>query len=86
MARIFTTRFLFNHQHYDAIVTVSNKNGEMVFTIRVIDQDLEKLLPEGGVAYTGKNGFTQMANLDNTVLQSILRSVARSIDTHLETT
>jgi len=84
MARIFTTRFQFNHQNYDAIVTVAVKDSEMTFTIRVIDQDLGRFLPEGGVAYTGKDGFARMESLNNTVLQSILRSVARSIDTHLE--
>jgi hypothetical protein len=83
MARIFTTSFEFNHQHYDAIVTVCSRNGKANFTIKVMDIDLQQLLPDGVIAYEGVHGFENVDNLGNSMSQSLLRSISRAIESHL---
>ncbi|MBA2746769.1 MAG: hypothetical protein H0U44_11135 [Flavisolibacter sp.] len=83
MARIFTTSFEFNHQIYDAIVTVVNQNNNLNFTIKVMDMELQQLLPKGGIQYKGFDGFETVSVLDNTLSQSLMRSISRSIVTHL---
>jgi hypothetical protein len=83
MARIFTTSFEFNHQHYDAIVTVCSRNGKANFTIKVMDIDLQQLLPEGLIEYEGVRGFEKVDKLDNSLSQSLMRSISRAIESHL---
>ena len=83
MARIFTTSFEFNHKVYDAIVTVISREQELVFTIKIMDLELQRILPPGGVEYTGAHGFENMDVIDNTLAQSLMRSISRAIDSHL---
>jgi hypothetical protein len=84
MARIFTTTFEFNHQKYDAIVTVITQNGNLNFNVKVLDTDLQHFLP-GEISYTGTKGFEQLTNLNNTIAQSLMRSLSVSIEKHLVT-
>ena len=83
MARIFTTSFEFNRKIYDAIVTVINRENQVSFNIRIMDMELQRILPEGGVEYTGPNGFENLDSIDNTLAQSLMRSISRAIDSHL---
>lgn len=82
MARVFTTRFNFNHQIYDAIVTVSSVEGQMQFTVRVMDPELLQLLPDGHLNYTGKDGFKQVL-VQNHLAESLIQSIAVSVEQHL---
>lgn len=82
MARVFTTRFNFNHQTYDAIVTIISNEGHLNFNIRLMDSELYELLPEGHINYTGKNGFRNI-QAENHLVQSLINSIASSIDRHL---
>ena len=68
MARVFTTRFPFNHQMYDAIVTV--------------DTELAQLLPDGHLNYSGKDGFKEIIP-DNQLAETLIKSIAVSIEQHL---
>ena len=83
MARIFTTSFEFNQKIYDAIVTVINRENKVSFNIKIMDMELQRILPAGGVEYTGANGFEYMDSIDNTLAQSLMRSISRAIDSHL---
>jgi hypothetical protein len=82
MARVFTTHFSFNHQVYDAIVTVLSHEGQLQFNVRVMDSELLELLPDGHFNYTGKDGFKDL-HADNQLIQSLIQSVAVSVDQHL---
>jgi hypothetical protein len=82
MARIFTTHFVFNHQVYDAIVTVLSHEGQLQFTVRVMDSELLELLPDGHFNYTGKDGFKDLPT-ENQLVHSLIQSVAISVDKHL---
>jgi hypothetical protein len=82
MARIFTTRFNFNHQVYDAIVTVINQEGKLNFNVKVLDSELHDLLPGGHVNYQGREGFRHI-ELDHHLSQHLLNSIALSIEDHL---
>jgi len=82
MARIFTTKFTFNHQVYDAIVTMYSNDGTINFNIKVLDVELQDLLPNGQIIYQGKDGFKDI-RLDNHLSQSLVNSIAYSIEQHL---
>jgi hypothetical protein len=83
MARIFTTSFEFNHKVYDAIVSMITHEKEVSFNIKIMDIELQRILPSGGVEYTGTNGFENLDVIDNTLAQSLMRSISRAIDSHL---
>lgn len=82
MARIFTTKFTFNHQVYDAIVTMHSHEGKVNFNIKVLDVELQDLLPGGQIVYQGQEGFKDV-HLDNRLSQSLVNSIASSIEQHL---
>lgn len=82
MARVFTTRFDFNHQMYDAIVTIISQEGKLNFTIKLMDNELMELLPDGHLNYIGQDGFKTI-QADNHLAHSLIRSIAVSIENHL---
>ena len=82
MARVFTTRFNFNHHTYDAIVTVISSQGHLNFNIRLMDSELFELLPDGHFNYIGKDGFKDV-QAENHLAQSLINSIAVSIERHL---
>lgn len=83
MARVFTTSFEFNHQRYDAIVTVIAHDNQLSFQIKLLDVDFHHLIPDGVVAYTGTSGFEQLETLNNTLAQSLMRRISDAICRHL---
>lgn len=82
MARIFTTQFTFNEQSYDAIVTMLTTNGNLNFTIKLMDIELQELLPGGHINYQGRDGFKNV-QLNNRMAESLIHSIADSIENHL---
>jgi hypothetical protein len=86
MARVFTTSFEFNHQRYNAIVTIITSNQQLNFTVKLLDTDLHHLFPNGEIAYTGADGFEALEVINNTVAQSLMRKVGAAINQHLTTT
>lgn len=86
MARIFTTSFEFNHQRYDAVVTVITQNDQLNFHIKLLDADFHHLIPNGVVAYSGTSGYEQLESINNTVAQSILRRLSEAISKHIVVT
>lgn len=82
MARVFTTRFNFNHQMYDALVTVISTDGHLNFNIRLMDSELFELLPDGHFNYVGKDGFKEVRS-ENQLTQSLVNSIAVAIESHL---
>jgi hypothetical protein len=85
MARIFTTKFNFNERIYDAIVTISSVNDTLTFSIRLMDEELFELIPEGHIRYSGKEGFKQLASLnDNKLAQALMRSIVKAIEQYTE--
>jgi hypothetical protein len=82
MARIFTTKFAFNHQVYDAIVTMITNEGKLNFTVKVLDNDLHQLLPGGHVNYEGRQGFKNL-QMNNQMAEALVQCIANSIEHHL---
>ena len=82
MARIFTTKFTFNHQVYDAIVTMITTEGKLNFTIKVLDDDLQEILPGGHVNYEGRQGFRNLQT-NNHMAEALVQCIASSIEHHL---
>jgi hypothetical protein len=86
MARIFTTRFNFNHKLYDAIITSIQSDGKKGFHIRLLDTELYDLIPNGQFDYDERDGFKNGELKDNHLAQALMNSVAASIDQHLTVT
>jgi hypothetical protein len=82
MARIFTTKFNFNDLVYDAIVTVITADEKLNFNIKVLDAELFDLIPGGHIRYQGEEGFKDL-QVKNEMAQSLMHSIALSIDDHL---
>ena len=82
MARIFTTKFTFNHQVYDAIVTVISSGSTVNFNVKVLNDELQELIPGGQIHYQGEDGLRELS-AKNQMAHSLMRSIARSIDEHL---
>lgn len=83
MARVFTTSFEFNHQRYDAIVTVLAQNDQLSFHVKLLDVDFHHLIPNGVVVYTGASGFEQVEALNNTLAQALMRKIGEAISRHM---
>lgn len=83
MARVFTTSFEFNHQRYDAIVTITSKDSQLNFNVRLLDVDLLSLFPEGQIKYCGPDGFEQLAPAENAMAQQVVRRLGEAINRHL---
>jgi hypothetical protein len=83
MARVFTTTFEFNHQRYDAIVTVFTQGDQLNFHIKLLDMDFHHLIPDGVLSYAGSTGFEQLETINNTVAQSLMRKLGDAINRHL---
>jgi hypothetical protein len=83
MARIFTTHFQYNHQKYDAIVTIVTKEDTTCFNVKVLDLDLHAVLPGGEVYYEGKEGFKNNGKVDNRLTLALMSSISVAIEEHL---
>lgn len=83
MARIFTTQFQYNHQNYDAIVTIVTKEDTTYFNVKVLDQDLHAVLPGGEVYFEGKEGFMNNSKVDNRLTLALMSSISVAIEEHL---
>jgi len=83
MARIFTTQFQYNAQSYEAIVTIIPKDDTTTFHVRVLDLDLQLLLPGGEVSYEGIEDFQTNTKADNNFSLALMSSISRAIDQHL---
>ena len=83
MARIFTTQFRYNHQSYDAIVTVITKEDSISFNVKVLDLDLHLILPGGSLSYEEKSGLKNDHKANNQISLSLMNSISQAIDKHL---
>ena len=83
MARIFTTQFQYNHQKYDAIVTIILKGDTTQFNVKVLDIDLHEVIPGGELSYEGINGFKNMSHVDNQLAFAVMNSISNAIEEHL---
>lgn len=82
MARVFTTQFTFNHQAYDAIVTMISSEGRINFSIKVLDLELHDLLPGGRIWYEGREGFKKLP-VSNHLTEKLIQSIVSSVEHHL---
>ena len=82
MARVFTTSFLFNHQSYNAIVTVLPKDGKLDITINVLDVDIKEV-PGGKLKIECKEDFKDLQVDRNDLSSSMVESIKSAIETHL---
>ena len=82
MSRIFTTKFNFNEQAYDAIVTVVTTDEKPTFNIKVLDAELFDLIPGGHILYQGEEGFKDL-QVKNELAQSLVHSIVHSIEDHM---
>jgi hypothetical protein len=83
MARIFTTSFHFNHQNYEAIVTITGTQGSEFIQVKILNGDLEGLLPGGLLAFEGRDCTKQLNGPRNGFVESLAKCIAAAIEEHL---
>jgi hypothetical protein len=83
MARIFTTRFYFNQQVYDAIITIYSRDGRPNFNIQLMDGELHDLIPGGKLECQGEEGLTSLHDGHDQLSVNLIRSVAAAIKEHI---
>jgi hypothetical protein len=83
MARVFTTSFEFNHQRYQAIVTIISKGDQLNFNVRLLDPDLHDIVPEGVINYSGIDGFEKLENVRNNFARNLINKVGEAVNNHL---
>ena len=82
MVRIFTTSFLFNHQNYDAIVSMVKKEGKVDVTVKVMDVALQQLLP-GGTLNLDSGTRPNNPETEDSLTQSLMKSLTVAVERHL---
>ncbi len=85
MARVFTTSFEFNHRLYDAIVTVLATEKDLSFQVRLLDEDLHALFPDGQLSLGAEAMKPPTETTDDQVSRGILRKIGEAIEKHLVT-
>jgi hypothetical protein len=83
MARIFTTTFLFNHEKYNAIVTVVPQQKELLIQVRILGNELDEFIPNGEVSYIGVEGFQALELQKHPVSSTLLKRIDQAIQQHL---
>ena len=83
MARVFTTSFEFNHRLYDAIVTVLPSESDLQFQVRLLDQDLHRVFPDGKVHFGTETMYADTQHSDDQVSRGILKKIGEAIEKHL---
>lgn len=80
MARIFTTRFEFNGQLFDAMVTITSRGSLPSITVRVLDASLFELVPGGVLQYNGFDGYRHLPLIhENPLVQNLVEGLAQSV-------
>lgn len=83
MARIFTTRFSFNQQYYDAIITIFTSDGRSNFNIQLMDGELHDLIPGGKLQCAGEDGLSSLHDGHDKLSTVLIRSVTAAIKEHM---
>jgi hypothetical protein len=83
MVRIFTTSFSFNHETYDAIVTLVARESRVSITVKVMDVALHDILPGGVVNYESSASLSELQNADNSLTQALMKSISVAVERHL---
>jgi hypothetical protein len=83
MVRIFTTSFIFNHERYNAMITVIPQPKEHLITVKILGQELDHFLPNGEVTYHGEEGFNQHELQNHPVSRTLLKRIDEAVRQHL---
>ena len=83
MVRIFTTSFHFNHEVYDTIVTMVEKDGKLNVTAKVMDISLQELLPGGTISFDANTVKHNSFQGENALAEGLMKSISVAVERHL---
>lgn len=83
MARVFTIKFPFQGENYNAFVEYRNTPEELFYHVSVNDPSIEKLLPKNRLRYNGINGYKDLG-IHNPLTEKLVAAIATAIEEHLE--
>ena len=83
MVRIFTTSFSFNHETFDAIVSIVSNDVQVSITVKVMDAALHEILPGGTFSYETSSRFSELPNGDNSLTRALQKSISLAVERHL---
>ena len=83
MARFFTTSFQFRHQTYTALVSIQNKEDSLCIQIRLQDELLQALLPDGLLRICERHDGPSTLDDQPPVVQELVHSVSDAVSHYL---
>jgi hypothetical protein len=83
MARFFTTSFQFRHRTYTALVSVQQKEDNLCIQIKLQDELLQALLPEGLLRICERQEGPATLDGQPAVVQELVHSVSNAVERYL---
>lgn len=83
MARFFTTSFQFRDRTYTALVSVQNKADNLCIQIKLQDELLQALLPDGLLRICERNEAPLSLDSQPAVVQELVHSVSDAVSRYL---
>lgn len=83
MARFFTTSFQFRHHTYTALVSVQTKEDNLCIQIRLQDELLQALLPDGFLRFCDRNDQPSSLEEQPAVVQELVHTVSEAVHRYL---
>lgn len=83
MARIFTTTFQFRQATYTALVSVQQLDDHLCIQIRLQDEDLQGLLPDGLLRLCDREPQPASLKSQPALVQELMHTVSAAVEHYL---
>jgi len=83
MIRAFTISFDFDGKTYLALASISQKERDISYFVRLYDDSLYRIIPEGNVSYNSAEGYTKLS-LKHPLADQLMTCISKSINAHLD--
>jgi len=83
MSRIFTTSFSFRESTYSALVSVLTKNNDLCIQVKLQDEDLLNLVPDGKLNIGPCDESALLLQARSSVLKELVATITEAVEKHL---
>ena len=83
MSRIFTTPFRFRETIYTALVSIHTKGNDTCIQVKLQDEALQGLLPEGRLNIGACDESSQLLQGRSAILKDLVASVTEAVEHYL---
>lgn len=84
MARVFTTDFAYNCQHYKALIVIrEGADQQIIVQIRFFDSALIEVFGNDSIEFVGLSGYQKLNHFTNPTARVLLETISQTILHHL---